>query len=108
LEELRPDLALPAVLHGRRRGERPRRRPTPPVDAGLKLPDGIAPNLLKEPRLQTVQGGRPPLSQSLRPVRPPEEGERGAGGPTETLKEGRGRARARREGLSKFHISTLH
>jgi hypothetical protein len=62
MEELRPDLALAAVLHGRRRGERPYRWPTPPVGAGLKLPDGITPKLLKKPRLQTVQGGHLPLS----------------------------------------------
>jgi hypothetical protein len=68
---------------------RPRRRPTPPVNAGLKLHD-ITPLLLTVPKLQTVQRVRSPLSQSLWPARPPEEGERGADGQTRTLKEKEG------------------
>jgi hypothetical protein len=33
-----------------------------------------------EPSLHAVQGGRSPLSPSLWPARPPEEGERGTSG----------------------------
>jgi hypothetical protein len=36
LEALWLDPALPAVLHRRQRGDRPRRRPAPPADAGPK------------------------------------------------------------------------
>jgi hypothetical protein len=60
----------------------------------LKLRNGRAPHHEKKPRLPVVEGGRPPLSQSLRPVRPLEEGERGAGGLPGTLKGGWG-ARAK-------------
>jgi hypothetical protein len=58
------------------------------VDAGKKLCDGRRPNQEKKPKEPAVQGPRPPLSQSLRPARPPEEGERGAGKQPETLKGG--------------------
>jgi hypothetical protein len=44
---------------------------------------GIKPHTTKEttrrPRLLAIQEAWPPLSQSLRPARLPEEGERGAG-----------------------------
>jgi hypothetical protein len=104
-EELRPDLDLAAVHHERRLGERIRRRPTSLGDAGSKLQSGRAPNHWKKPKLPAVQGGRPPLSQSLRPARPPEEGERGAGGLPGTLKGGRG-ARAKGMGAG-FVLSEL-
>jgi hypothetical protein len=41
---------------------------------------------MKKPKLQTVQRGRTPLSPSLRPAKPPEEGERGVGRRPTTLK----------------------
>jgi hypothetical protein len=44
------------------------------------------PKTNKKTAVKTVQGGRPPLSQSLRLAEPPEEGERGAGGSPATLK----------------------
>jgi hypothetical protein len=40
----------------------------------------------RKPRLLAIQEAQTPLSQSLRPVRPPEEGERGAGWHQATLK----------------------
>jgi hypothetical protein len=51
----------------------------PPDDADGELGHGIPPKLETTPRLLAVQGGWVPLSRSLRPARPPEEGERGAG-----------------------------
>jgi hypothetical protein len=44
---------------------------------------------LREENLDySLYRGRPPLSQSLRPARPPEEEERGAGREEKTLKTG--------------------
>jgi hypothetical protein len=52
---------------------------------------GIKPHTTKEttrrPRLLAIQEARPPLSQSVWPARPPEEGERGAGQWQATLNE---------------------
>jgi hypothetical protein len=64
---------------------------------------GRAPLLLTKPKLQAVHEVRLPLSQSLRPARPPEEGERGADGQTWTLKgrEG-GESKGKRDFPSRF------
>jgi hypothetical protein len=55
-------------------------RGSPPGDTAPK------PKAHKKTAENTIQGGRPPLSQSLRPAEPPEEGERGAGRSPATLK----------------------
>jgi hypothetical protein len=78
--ELRLEPAPTAARHGRRRGSRSSRRPTSPDDAESELARGILPTAKRKTSLQTVQGGRSPLSPSLRPARPPEEEERSAGG----------------------------
>jgi hypothetical protein len=60
--------------------------------SGDHLPFGIAPystwENFKKQNLQLLwtRGGRPPLSNSLRPAEPPEERERGARKGTATLK----------------------
>jgi hypothetical protein len=55
-------------------------RGSPPGDTAPK------PKAHKKTAEKTIQGGRPPLSQSLRPAEPPEEGERGADRSLATLK----------------------
>jgi hypothetical protein len=82
LEELRPDLDPAPVHRGRRAKEELGRWPAPPEDVGEGLRRGIPPETRKLPKLAAVQGGRPSLSQSLRPAEPPEERKRGAGGST--------------------------
>jgi hypothetical protein len=70
----------------------------------LKLRNGRTPNHEKKPRVPAVQGGRPPLSQSLRPARPPEEGERGAGELPETLKGKVGNESKGEEKMDSFSV----
>jgi hypothetical protein len=72
------------------------RHHTPLGDDGDFLPHGIEPKLRPRPRLLLLvftEEARPPLSQSLRPARPPEEGERGAGEGEATLKAAHTRGR---------------
>jgi hypothetical protein len=68
-----------------------------PIAPRIKAPRSRAPHhlLSRKPetgprpqtlRLLTIQGNRPPLSLTLRPARPPEEREGGAGGRKSTLK----------------------
>jgi hypothetical protein len=96
LTKLRSDPALDAALHGRRREKGSHRWPAPPKDAGEELL-GRTPNTPKKaPNLLAVQGGRPPLSQALRPARPPEARERGTAGSMGPLKGGHGGARGER------------
>jgi hypothetical protein len=69
-------------------------RPSPPLgDADGIPPSDLAPNTntKRKPKLQAIQRGRTPLSPSLRPAKPPEEGERVVGRWPTTLKEGRER-----------------
>jgi hypothetical protein len=97
LKKPRPDPYLVVAHQERRRGMGHCRCPAPLGDAGLKLRNGNLPNNIKgkAPTLPAIQGGRPPPSQSLRPARPPEEGERGAGELPATLKEKVGGERER-------------
>jgi hypothetical protein len=63
----------------------------PLTDTGDTQPNGMPPNSTKgnttKPRLLSTAKTWPPLSQSLRPARPPEEGERGTVEQRATLKE---------------------
>jgi hypothetical protein len=83
-----PASQLPEACSGQRSPSLTRRKPAAPwiwaqrFGAPLHL-QGRRPKTLK---LQTVQGGQPPLPQSLQPARPPEERERGAGGRKVSLK----------------------
>jgi hypothetical protein len=87
---------LAKVCSGQRSSSPTRRKPAAPwiwaqrSGAPLHL-QGRRPKTLD---LLAVQGGQSPLSQSLRPARPSEERERGAGGRKLTLKarEGEGKA----------------
>jgi hypothetical protein len=75
--ELGPAPVLAAARHGCQRGRGACRRPAPPDDASVKLGCGRPPKPGGRPNLRAVQGGRPPLSRSLWPAEPPEEGEKG-------------------------------
>jgi hypothetical protein len=69
-------------------------RPSPPLgDADGNPPGELAPNTKskKKTRLQAIQRGRTPLSPSIGPAKPPEEGERAVGRRPTTVKEGRER-----------------
>jgi hypothetical protein len=80
LGDMRHDLAPTAIHRGRREEGEIGRQPGPPADVGEGLHCGIQPTLGKHPKLLSVKGGRPSLSQSLWPAEPPEERERGPAG----------------------------
>jgi hypothetical protein len=82
LGELHLNLDPTTVHHGRRGEEELGCQPAPPQDVGERLRRGRPPETEKNSRLLPVQGGRPSLSQSLRPAAPSEKRERGAGGST--------------------------
>jgi hypothetical protein len=73
----------------------------------LKLRNGIAPQHEKSPRLPAVQGGRPPLCQSFRPARPPEEGRGAPAGYLGLSREG-GEREQRGGGACGADIATEH